>query len=68
MSVQECSYPDEPHLLFDSPVPDIVIGLIITALFMYPHIGFIIEVRRGIMTRETYSREEHSCCCVSTFA
>ena len=32
--------------------------------FAYPHFFFIREVRAGIMTKETYSSVEHSCCCV----
>ena len=42
---------------------DIVIGAIMSALIIYPHAGFIHEVRRGILSRETYPREEYSCCC-----
>jgi hypothetical protein len=47
----------------DSPVPLFLINGLIIALFMYPHLGFITEVRAGTMTRETYAREEYSCCC-----
>lgn len=43
----------------------IMISTVCTALFLYPHIGFIMEVKKGIMTRETYPREEYSCCCVT---
>ena len=39
-----------------------------TAAFLYPHIGFILEVKKGIMTRDTYPREEFSCCCVTARA
>ena len=42
-----------------------VIAGIITALFVYPSFCFIQEVRSGIMSKETYPREEHSCCCMS---
>ena len=46
-------------------VGGIVFGLAIIALFAYPHIMFIVEVRKGILTRETYPREEYSCCCIA---
>lgn len=36
---------------------------VVMCLFVYPHVGFIIQVRKGIMSRETYPREEFSCCC-----
>jgi hypothetical protein len=41
-----------------------IIGVICSALFAYPHIVFIQEMRKGIMTEENYPKEEHSCCCV----
>jgi len=44
--------------------PGIVIAFIITLLWIYPHVGFIVEVSQGILTGETYEREEFSCCCV----
>jgi hypothetical protein len=37
---------------------------IVTALWIYPHVGLILEIRNGIMSAETYPREEYSCCCV----
>lgn len=41
-----------------------LVGLVCAGLFAYPH-GFLIkEVRDGIMTKENYPNEEHSCCCV----
>ena len=46
-----------------SPVPSFILNAVIVACFLYPHLAFIIEVRNGIMTRETYAREEYSCCC-----
>jgi hypothetical protein len=33
-------------------------------LFLYPHVIFIKEVREGIMSKENYDNERHSCCCV----
>jgi hypothetical protein len=42
-----------------------VIGMgAVMCLYAYPHIGFIVQVHKGIMSRETYPREEYSCCCV----
>ncbi len=33
--------------------------------YAYAHVSFVLEVKRGIMSKETYkSREEASCCCV----
>jgi len=49
-----------------SLAPEIVIQAVLTLFFMYPHIGFIMEVHSGIMSAETYPREEFSCCCVSS--
>jgi hypothetical protein len=46
-----------------SPLPNFVFVGMLTILFIYAHIGFISEVRAGILTRETYPREEYSCCC-----
>ena len=57
------------HPLFRSyTLLQIVISAGITAGFLYPHIGFIMEVKKGIMTRDTYPREEFSCCCVAARA
>ena len=47
-------------------IPNIVVSAVITMLFMYPHIGFMYEVKVGIMSAETYPREEYSCCCVAS--
>jgi len=44
--------------------PAILISAGWVAFWCYPHIGFIQEVRKGIMTEETYPREKYSCCCV----
>ena len=40
-----------------------VLGGLFTLLFIYPHVGFIMEVNSGTMSKETYHREEASCCC-----
>jgi hypothetical protein len=41
-----------------------IVGAVIAGTFAYPHIFFIMEVRKGIMSRENYHNEEQSCCCV----
>jgi hypothetical protein len=46
-----------------SPVPIFIVNGFFVALVLYPHLGFISEFRAGIMTRETYPREQYSCCC-----
>lgn len=46
------------------PTPTLVVSGVISALFLYPHVGLILELNNGIMTPETYPREEMSCCCV----
>jgi hypothetical protein len=50
---------------FRMPIISWLIGACVTGLFIYPMASFVVEVRKGIMSRETYAREEHSCCCVS---
>ena len=42
-----------------------IMGAAITALWIYPHIVFCVEVRSGVLCRETYGREEFSCCCIA---
>ena len=39
-------------------------ALLMAGFFAYPHIFFIQEIRKGIMTRDNYHNEEQSCCCV----
>jgi hypothetical protein len=46
------------------PIFSYVTGAIIVALVIYPHAGLIYEIKKGIMSHETYVREERSCCCV----
>jgi hypothetical protein len=41
-----------------------LIGLLMAALFAYPHFFFIKEVRSGIMSEANYVNEKQSCCCV----
>ena len=52
-------------IIVGGTVLDIVLSVVITALFIYPHVGFIREVKSGVMSRETYPREEFSCCCAT---
>jgi len=59
------SIEDTSDLDVSSPIASYIINLIVTGLFIYPHVGFIHEVKNGIMSRETYPREEYSCCCVN---
>jgi hypothetical protein len=40
-----------------------VISALISAFFIYPMVRFIREINLGIMSRETYPREQFSCCC-----
>jgi hypothetical protein len=41
-----------------------ILGIILPALFAYPHFMFISELNQGIMTPDNYPNEVHSCCCV----
>jgi hypothetical protein len=41
-----------------------IFGVALSAFFLYPHVFFIKEVREGIMSKENYDNERHSCCCV----
>lgn len=37
---------------------------VMAAFFLYPHVVFYWEMKRGIMTRESYPQEKHCCeCC-----
>jgi hypothetical protein len=47
------------------PIGQFAIQGAILCLFIYPHIGFIFEVRAGILSAETYIREQFSCCCIA---
>jgi uncharacterized membrane protein YbjE (DUF340 family) len=50
----------------NQPIGSYIFSATITCLWMYPHVGFIMEVKSGIMSLETYPREEYSCCCVAS--
>jgi hypothetical protein len=41
----------------------IVGSIIFTGLIIYPTVGLIMEIKKGIMSPETYPREAYSCCC-----
>ena len=47
------------------PVFSFAVGAVIVAILIYPHAGLIYEIKKGIMSHETYVREERSCCCVT---
>jgi hypothetical protein len=40
------------------------VTFILWLLFAYPHFVLMSEIRRGIMSAETYKSERQSCCCV----
>jgi lysylphosphatidylglycerol synthetase-like protein (DUF2156 family) len=55
-------YVTTPELELTSAAPILVgLSILITA-FLYPHVAYVYEVYRGILTRETYPREERCCC------
>lgn len=37
--------------------------MLLSVLFVYPHVPFIMELKKGTMSEENYSNEEYSCCC-----
>lgn len=41
-----------------------VLAAVVMVLWIYPHVGFIVQVRKGVMSKDTYAREQFSCCCV----
>jgi hypothetical protein len=45
------------------PWTGFVISAIVLGFIIYPMVRFIKEVKLGIMSPETYPREEYSCCC-----
>jgi hypothetical protein len=45
-----------------SPVGVFVIQGVIICFFIYPHYGFMSEVKAGILSAETYPREKYCCC------
>lgn len=45
-------------------VVNLVFNFFAVALCVYPMVGFTMEVRKGTMSKQTYHREEASCCCL----
>ena len=37
-------------------------SVLISGLFIYPHVIFVLEMRNGVMTPETYKNHKHGCC------
>ena len=66
--VQVMAYHDVDEIIEDKdvqqPIGLFVVSAIMTSLLIYPHAGFIAEVKMRIMSEETYPREEFSCCCI----
>ena len=57
------------NVMFAQPTFIYTVYAIIIALFVYAHIGLMYEINKGIMSAETYPREEYCCCCAPrTFA
>ena len=50
------------------PIYQYFLGGIVLVLFLYSHGGFVYEVCSGVMSKETYPREESSCCCAKRSA
>jgi len=44
-------------------ITSVVFSVICYGLYLYPIIGLITEIKSGVMSQETYSREAYSCCC-----
>lgn len=41
-----------------------IVGTVIGyGLYIYPLVGLILEIKSGVMSKETYPREAYSCCC-----
>jgi hypothetical protein len=38
-------------------------AIVATVIYAYPHVSLMYELKRGIMTARTYSREKYCCCC-----
>jgi hypothetical protein len=55
-----CAFLLDANHAFDLSMP------IAMAFFAYPHFMLISEIRGGIMSRENYVNEQHSCCCINS--
>lgn len=45
---------------YDSLNP--IVSIALWALFVYPTVGLILEIKKGIMSKENYPREAYCCC------
>ena len=39
-----------------------IFGMLLSVLFLYPHVMLLLEMRNGIMTVENYPNEKKGCC------
>jgi hypothetical protein len=53
----------QPDTTLAQPITNWITNGVLMALFIYPHVGLISEIKSGIMSAATYPREEYSCCC-----
>mmetsp|Transcript_30757 Transcript_30757/g.53398 ORF Transcript_30757/g.53398 Transcript_30757/m.53398 type:complete len:181 (+) Transcript_30757:103-645(+) len=60
--VIESQFPNRKDIM-DIHWFDIVWPIIWALYMLYWHVLFIFEVKKGIMSPQTYPREKHSCCC-----
>jgi hypothetical protein len=63
-NINQINNVDTVTTVYRYPIGWIIVEAIVTALWIYPHAGLIAEIQKGIMSRETYPREEFSCCCI----
>ena len=49
---------------FIMSMPLAFLSILTNAVLLYPHLIFISEIRKGIMTKENYHNEEQSFCCI----
>jgi hypothetical protein len=59
-TLEEDYYGDEDLPL---PIVSFVFQGVLLCVYIYPQVGFMSEVKAGILSAETYPREEFSCCC-----
>jgi len=69
LAVQWCKdfleqYPSDDYYAtcYIEPAPVLIQGVIML-LWIYPHIGFMVQVCKGTLSKDNYV--PHSCCCVS---
>jgi hypothetical protein len=53
-----------PYCTCSLSIPLMIASGVAICLWIYPHVGFIVQVHKGVMSRETYPREKYACCCV----